>query len=290
MEDTRHTGPSTRRAARTRGRAGFTLLELVAVIGIIALMSVVVVGGFNGILRAIADTSGADAMRRALMLARQQACVDGEDTYVWVTGMNTFAVVRKAGTVSAVSSGSRNPSYLQVGGRETSISAKFIEDEYADLASAEQGFVIDGDSTDIGTDSGSIVWRDKNKEIVRKYKGIKVFDMSTAKMADVTVPPWFDGKKDAWVFGIAKDAGGFAVGADYGWLIYPEQTLPAGYGVADSYDSNGAFKENYDTKVHFLADGTVDSPAAFPVYEVSVKKTRRVQVSGDGKVTIANAQ
>ncbi len=285
MEDTRHTGPSARRAARTRGRAGFTLLELVAVIGIIALMSVVVVGGFNGILRAIADTSGADAMRRALMLARQQACVDGEDTYVWVTGMNTFAVVRKAGTVSAVSSGSRNPSYLQVGGRETSISAKFIEDEYADLASAEQGFVIDGDSTDIGTDSGSIVWRDKNKEIVRKYKGIKVFDMSTAKMADVTVPPWFDGKKDAWVFGIAKDAGGFAVGADYGWLIYPEQTLPAGYVFADSYDSNGAFKENYDTKVHFLADGTADSQVTFPIYEVSTKKTRQVQVSVDGTIS-----
>lgn len=279
MEDTRHTGPSARRAARTRGRAGFTLLELVAVIGIIALMSVVVVGGFNGILRAIADTSGADAMRRALMLARQQACVDGEDTYVWVTGMNTFAVVRKAGTVSAVSSGSRNPSYLQVGGRETSISAKFIEDEYADLASAEQGFVIDADT--LATDIN---------DIVKNYKGIRVFDMSTAKMADITVPPWFDGKKDAWVFGIAKDAGGFAVGADYGWLIYPEQTLPAGYVFADSYDSNGAFKENYDTKVHFLADGTVDSPAAFPVYEVSVKKTRRVQVSGDGKVTIANAQ
>jgi len=279
MEDTRHTGPTARRAARTRGRAGFTLLELVAVIGIIALMSVVVVGGFNGILRAIADTSGADAMRRALMLARQQACVDGEDTYVWVTGMNTFAVVRKAGTVSAVSSGSRNPSYLQVGGREKSISAKYIEDEYADLASAEQGFVIDD-----ATESADI------DEIVNKYKGIRVFDMSTAKMADVTVPPWFDGKKDAWVFGIAKDAGGFAVGADYGWLIYPEQTLPAGYVFADSYDSNGAFKENYDTKVHFLADGTVDSPAAFPIYEVSVKKTRRVQVSGDGKVTIANAQ
>lgn len=279
MEDIRTTGPSARRATTRRGRSGFTLLELVAVIGIIALMSVVVVGGFSGILRAIADTSGSDAMRRALMLARQQACVDGEDTYVWVTGMNTFAVVRKAGTVSAVSSGNRTPAYLQVGGREKTVAAKYIEDEYADLASAEQGFVIDADTTATDID-----------DIVKKYKGIKVFDMSTAKMADITVPPWFDGTKDAWVFGIAKDAGGFAVGADYGWLIYPEQTLPAGYVFADSYDSNGAFKENYDTKVHFLADGSVDSPAAFPVYEVSVKKTRRVQVSGDGQITIANAQ
>ena len=278
MEDTRHTGPSARRAARTRGRAGFTLLELVAVIGIIALMSVVVVGGFNGILRAIADTSGADAMRRALMLARQQACVDGEDTYVWVTGMNTFAVVRKAGTVSAVSSGSRNPSYLQVGGRETSISAKFIEDEYADLASAEQGFVIDANT--LATDIN---------DIVKNYKGIRVFDMSTAKMADITVPPWFDGKKDAWVFGISSGSSGFAAGADYGWLIYPEQTLPAGYVFSDSYDANGAFRESYDKKVHFRADGTVEDAVVFPIYEVSAKKTRNVSVDGNGKVTIAAA-
>ena len=281
MEDTRSASPSARRAAprRGRGRAGFTLLELVAVIGIIALMSVVVVGGFSGILRAISDTSGADAMRRALMLARQQACVDGEDTYVWVTGMNTFAVVRKAGTVSASSSGTRYPAYLQVGGREKGVSAKWIEDEYADLASAEQGFVIDADTS-----------ADTIDDIIHKYKGIRVFDMSTAKMADITVPPWFDGKKDAWVFGIDSGASGFAAGADYGWLIYPEQKLPAGYVFAGSYDTTGAFRENYDTKAHFLADGTVESAVTFPVYEVSVKKTRQVKVSGDGKVSITNAQ
>jgi prepilin-type N-terminal cleavage/methylation domain-containing protein len=264
------------RPRRPRGRSGFTLLELVAVIGIIALMSVVVVGGFNGIMRAISDTSGTDAMRRALMLARQQACVDGEDTYVWVTDMNKFAVVRKAGTVTASTSGARKPSYLQVGGREKSVSAKWIEDGYADLASATQSFVIDDNST-----------ADDIDEIVNHYKGIKVFDMATAKMADITVPPWFDGSKDAWVFGIDSSAPGFAAGADYGWLIYPEQTLPAGYVFADSYDSTGEFKESYNKKVHFLVDGTVESAVVFPIYEVSVKKTRNVSVDGSGKVTIA---
>lgn len=267
--------PHPRRASPRRGRAGFTLLELVAVIGIIALMSVVVVGGFSGIMRAISDTSGADAMRRALMLARQQACVDGEDTYVWVTGMNTFAVVRKAGTVTASSSGSRNPSYLQVGGRQKSVNAKWIEDEYADLAQAEESFAIDDATASADID-----------EIVNKYKGIRVFDMSTAKMADITVPPWFDGSKDLWVFGIPSGSDGFAAGADYGWLIYPEQTLPAGYVFAGSYDSSGAFKENYDKKVHFRADGTVDGQVTFPIYEVSAKKTRNVEVDGSGKVTI----
>ncbi len=268
----------SRRAAPRRGRAGFTLLELIAVIGIIALMSVVVVGGFNGIMRAIADTSGTDAMRRALMLARQQACVDGEETYVWVTGMNTFAVVRQAGTVSASTSGSRNPSYLQVGGNQTSVTAKWIEDEFADLASATQAFAIDNSTS-----------ADDLDNILKNYKGIKVFDMSTAQMADVTVPPWFDDKKDVWVFGIASGSSGFAKGADYGWLVYPEQTLPAGYVFAGSYNSDGNFTwtGSKARKVHFLADGTVEDAVDFPVYEVSAKKTRNVSVDGNGKVTIA---
>ena len=267
--------PRLRHIDRSRGQSGFTLLELVAVIGIIALMSVIVVGGFNGIMRAISDTSGSDAMRRALMLARQQACVDGEDTFVWVTDMDKFAVVRKAGTISSSTSGSRYPSYLQVGDRTKAVTAKWIEDEYADLTSATQSFVIDEDTT-----------ADSIDDIVKKYHGIKVFDMKAATMADITVAPWFDGKKDVWVFGITNNASGFAAGSDYGWLIYPEQTLPAGYVFADSYDSSGNFNKSYNKMVHFLADGETEEAVDFPIYEVSAKRTRTVKVDGQGKVTI----
>ena len=136
-------------------------------------------------------------------------------------------------------------------------------------------------------------WAPSNVEVkgisLDNYKGIKVFDMSTAQMADVTVPPWFDDKKDVWVFGIASGSSGFAKGADYGWLVYPEQTLPAGYVFAGSYNSDGNFTwtGSKARKVHFLADGTVEDAVDFPVYEVSAKKTRNVSVDGNGKVTIA---
>ena len=53
-------------------------------------------------------------------------------------------------------------------------------------------------------------------------------------------------------------------------------------------DFHGAAKA-YD-QAHFLADGTAESAVDFPIYEVSVKKTRLVKVSGDGKITISNPQ
>ena len=279
---------SHRRRFAAPDRAGFTLLELIAVIGIIALMAAVVVAGFSGIMKAVSATSGTDAMRRALNLARQQACVDGEDTYVWVTDVNKFAVVRKAGTISSSFTGTRE--FKQRAGAATvgvSISqTKWIEDDYADLASAGQSFSLDpleeGEDT---SDASSQL-----EDLIHNYRGIQVFDMKTAKMANVVVPPYFEPDDDAWVFGISSGASGFAAGSDYGWLIYPEQTLPGGYVFKGSYltsgDKAGDFDAGYDKKVHFRADGTVAQAVTFDLYEVAAKKTHKVIVDGSGKVTI----
>lgn len=285
-----------------RGRAGFTLLELVAVIGIIALMATVVVAGFSGIMKAVSATSGTDAMRRALNLARQQACVDGEDTYVWVTGVNTFAVVRKAGTVSSTSTGSMD--FQQAAGQQTvhvpvqkkrkqkengsweEISIRWIVDDFADLASAGQSFSIDP----LGATEDPSASEEQLEDLIQNYHGIQVFDMEAAKMADVEIPPWFSQEDDAWVFGIDSRKQGFAAGTDYGWLIYPEQTLPGGYVFKGSYyvsgDKAGDFNEGYDRKVHYRSDGTVEQGVTFELYEVAAKKTHKVIVDGSGKVTI----
>lgn len=293
---------SVRPRPARRGRAGFTLLELVAVIGIIALMATVVVAGFSGIMKAVSATSGTDAMRRALNLARQQACVDGEDTYVWVTDVNKFAVVRKAGTVSSTSTGSME--YQQRAGEQTvhvpvrtklkkmsdgttrQISIRWIVDDFADLASAGQSFSIDP----LGAGDDTTASESQLEDLIQNYSGIQVFDMNAAKMADVEIPPWFSQEDDAWVFGIDSNKSGFAKDSDYGWLIYPEQTLPGGYVFKNSYatsgDKAGDFKEDYDKKVHFLSDGSVESAVTFELYEVAAKKTHQVVVDGTGKITI----
>ena len=66
MKPNRPVHPPRRPAARS----GFTLLELVAVIGIISIMAIVVVGGFNGIVRAISGDTGVSAITRALNLSK----------------------------------------------------------------------------------------------------------------------------------------------------------------------------------------------------------------------------
>ena len=118
-------------------------------------------------------------------------------------------------------------------------------------------------------------------------------DLMTVTVSGLTITSWgadkpvFHLSRDLCVATNSPSIITFAAGADYGWLIYPEQTLPAGYVFADSYDSTGEFKGDYDKKVHFLVDGTVESSVVFPIYEVSAKKTRNVSVDGSGKVTIA---
>ena len=81
-------------------RSGFTILELIAVIGIIAVIGTAVIGGFSGMMKGVARRSAIDSVRRALNLARQEACVDGNDTYLYPVDVNRYAIVRKAGTIS----------------------------------------------------------------------------------------------------------------------------------------------------------------------------------------------
>ena len=178
-------------------RGGFTLLELVAVIGIIAVMSVIVVSGYSGITRSLSAQAGTDTLKRLLLLARQQACVDGVDTYVWVTGVDSFVVVRRAGTVChEPTTGRRKPGYLQTGG-EFSVSSNWIVDDYADLGGASMDFRFDGSSTN----------EQKEKAIEAYASGenvMLVFDMDAAKTAVIEYPPFFDASIDAWAFGISS--------------------------------------------------------------------------------------
>jgi prepilin-type N-terminal cleavage/methylation domain-containing protein len=265
-------------AARRRAAAGFTLLELVAVIGIIAVMSLVVVGGFNGIIRALSADTGTAALVRALNLARQQACVDGETVYVWITGMDSFSIVRRAGTIAERTNDAQD--FVWAGGSLHDPSdgrAVWVFDSYADLSNAGIDFSFDETYDE-----------DAVRAVFDQYTGMLAFDMDSGTMANVIVPPTYNKEADAWVFGVDKSAAGtdgFKAGHDYGWLVIPEQFLPKGYVFADSFDSSGAWKKDYDKKVCFDPTGVPDGEITFPVLETATGKTGYVKVTGKGKIT-----
>ena len=256
---------------RSAARSGFTLLELVAVIGIIAIMAIVVVGGFNGIVRAISRDTGSSAIRRALNLARQQACVDGEDVYVWVTGLDTYVLVRKAGTISDRRASDDAASSFEWGNGKSLSNlgygkALWIFDAYADLAPAGINLSFD-DSYD----------EDAVRFVFDQYKGLLVFDMKDQAMANVIVPPRFNPGADAWFFGVDSSEAGsaFKAGSDYGWLVLPVQYLPKGYVFNDVVGNDGSFDRNKKIFARFLPTGALstDSADSFTVLETSTGNT-----------------
>lgn len=254
-------------------RGGFTLLELLAVIGIIAIMSVIVTGSFTNIGRAIAASNSVDALRRTLMLARQTACVDGVETYVWVTDVNKFVTCRLAGTVTKVPTGS-----IKSETSDQSISSdKWIVDEYADLSSARESFAM-------LKDMSSSDWT----SMVHNYTGLRVFDLTEGKMAYVTEAPFYSTGQDAWIFAVADRKNAFDVGNQYGWVSGPEQSLPQGFvfpaAVATSGDNAGFFN-NADIHVHFDSFGNAEA-VTIKVQEVSTGKEAEVKVDANGKVTV----
>lgn len=282
----RRPGPSRRSAPVSPGvkpRGGFTLLELVAVIGIISVMSVIVVSGYSGITRSLSAQAGTDALKRTLLLARQQACVDGVDTYVWVTGVDSFVVVRRAGTVSREPTrGTRKPGYLQTGG-EYSVSSNWIVDDYADLASASQNFRFDSSTSSDQKDAAIAAYASGESVML-------VFDMDAARTAVVEYPPFFDSSIDGWVFGIASvPSGAFKKGNAYGWLALPEQRLPKGFSFDVPYkidsEGNATVEPNRAPHVHFLPDGSVEKDETFTLKDASGNATRpQVKVTTNGKI------
>lgn len=263
-------------AARPRrgGSAGFTLLELVAVIGIIAIMSAIVLGGFNGMLRAISEDTGASALRRSCNLAWQQALVDGNDVFVWVTGVDSYVIVRRAGTVTDFNDGSRSYSWGDGQSLDNLADgrARWVFDDYADLGNVGVSFAFNDDDTEASV-----------REVFDQYKGLLAFDLDAKVLANVIVPPMHDKSADAWVFGVDKSSagsGGFKTGHDYGWLVVPEQYLPKGYVFDGTFNQNDGAWNGAVKYIRYPGDGgTPDGPLEneITIVETATGKTFSVK-------------
>lgn len=275
-------------ARKTRRGTGFTLLELIAVMGIIVALSLVVVSGYASIMRTMSEMAGVNALRKAAMLCRQHACIDGRDTYFFITGFDKYVLCRKAGTISDRNTLSRSgdeerPSYISDGQFDDAI---WISDKYSDLAASAESFPR--------------MTKAEFDKFIKGYAGTLLFDLGNDnndgevkhETAFVKYPPWFDNLTDTWVMGLSKTnklgeaTQGFDVGNQYGWTVYPEQKLPKGYAFVSG--GSGTFIEK--GSFYFKPDGTAhseDNLLTISVEELGTKKISTITIDVNGKVKSA---
>lgn len=273
---------------KAKDNSGFTLLELLGVMGVIVVMSFFVVSGYKSIMQGVNDTTGSKGLRDSVQLARQHAMLDNSRTFLFVTGINSFVMCREGGTITDVNQGSVEVPYL-----DRSVEAHWIYDEWADWEALSEGFTS---SSSYSKDAIEDMIGNNSRD--SKYKGLTIYDLDEGEYAVVTYPP-FKGSDSKWCLGLKKaDARGmFEVGNTYGWMLYEERYLPKGY-VFDSkhykLDGDGIFESGSGSILCFNPDGSLDSDFddTLTIGEVdatkadSIKNAVSIQVDGNGYIEV----
>ena len=207
-------------------RDGFTLIELIAVMGIIVALALLVVGGYSGMSRAIASGQASRQVAATLLLARQTACVNGVRVYLYILSEDEYVLCRKMGT----SSGNGGKSSYQSGKDPYFKKDAYVFfDYYTDLGS----FV-----NEVDRDSESYAQEDNDTSFAKSgiTSDMHIFDLSSKDEAKYATLRGVDSNKDGvgWClyFQPANGSSGtslFKEDADYGIELYPIRSLPKGF-------------------------------------------------------------
>ncbi len=230
-------------------KKGFTLVELLAVIGLMGLMGAIAIGGYSAVVRGMSDRAALDAAKGIIDAARQRANLDRKKTYVYL-----FDEVVKVD--SEISAGIVNGVAIAVRpvGRVSAVVGDLICDEFGDLAntyaslSAEEG---SSDSEMEASASTMKLYSIPQKDFALVKEG--VFKTSVQVNRTLETP---DGDSDEtatgvsgedWVnrsfyyYGFKRVGGGatFSAGDEYG-QEFAVARLPPGYTFSSSVQMSGA--------------------------------------------------
>ncbi len=230
-------------------KKGFTLVELLAVIGLMGLMGAIAIGGYSAVVRGMSDRAALDAAKGIIDAALQRAQLDRKNTYVYLYD----EVVKvdsdmSAGIVNGVAIAVRPV------GRVSAVVGDLICDEFGDLAntyaslSAEEG---SSDSEMEASASTMKLYSIPQKDFALVKEG--VFKTSVQVNRTLETP---DGDSDEtatgvsgedWVnrgfyyYGFKRVGGGatFSAGDEYG-QEFAVARLPPGYTFSSSVQMSGA--------------------------------------------------
>lgn len=222
-------------------RKGFTLVELLAVMGLMGLMAAMAIGGYSAVVRGMSDRAALDAAKGLADAALQRAMVDGKRTQIYL-----FNDVLKVD--SEMSAGIVNGLAIAVRpvGRISAKVGGLYCDEFGDL---ERTYSVTGTDVD---DSDSRESRSNMRLYNIAQKDYAVVKEYVEKVeADENTLVTTTGNKEAWemktfiTYGFeidsdARDGGAsFRAGQEYG-KEFMVTRLPPGYTFSQNVDMSGA--------------------------------------------------
>jgi prepilin-type N-terminal cleavage/methylation domain-containing protein len=268
----------------TKGkRTGFTLLELLTVMAIMALLSTLAVTSYFGAVRGMARKSAVNHLANTLALARQRACMEGSRMCVML-----YNEVLDNATPPSVA-----PSFVVCKeiGHISYAPGDSLGDEFANLSSI---FGLDEDSSDISSSYETLKlfnltqgkWTYVYPRVIKKTIRPTGFD-SEDQQRSYTIPIYcfrqsqaaktLQGKNSRATLGF----GNWKVGDSYGIEATPPTSLPKRF----SFDQMQ--KSNYENVlfVTFNADGSVSQSKTFTIIDSLDNKSTTVQVSTQGRIS-----
>lgn len=223
-------------------RKGFTLVELLAVMGLMGLMAAMAIGGYSAVVRGMSDRAALDAAKGLADAALQRAIIDGKRTQIYL-----FDEVLKidsemsAGMVSGVAIAVRPV------GRISAISGNLYCDEFSDL---ERSYGVAGESD---TDGGEkkenrsnfrlYNLAQKNYAVVKEY--VSPYEFSEDTLVTTSGNKEVFESKEFTIYGFERDSGtseggaSFEAGQEYG-KEFMVTRLPPGYTFSQNVTMSSA--------------------------------------------------
>lgn len=282
---------TTQKSRRTRGRDGFSLLELLAVMAIVAMLSTLAVTSYFSAIRGMSSRTARRGLTNALSMARQRACIDG--CRVSLIIFNEAAGFDTSG--SKISDLAASYVVCRELGRFSFVSEDLLFDEFADLNKLFREKLLTDTSSDgvagairlYNLSAGS--WSLVRPYVVKENVGSKADLLYSGNSFQI----------EAYAFqrltgsGMQSSGGGnptWKAGDSYGIEVMPVQSLPKGFSFKELNANASSDASLTDVRhVTFEPDGSALAAATFTVESQDPNaKGAKFTINKRGEIQVSN--
>lgn len=206
-------------------KRGFSLLELMVVVAIMAMMGVAASGGYKQMIRGMRERGAVAAATAILRTAKERAAVDRQPTVVYCYN-RCHKRAGGADRANAIVSGEMVA--VRRAGRISAVRGRELYDEFGDLLAANDSAVSARDlerSTGVrlfrfgGAGSGDMRYSVVSERVMKGTIALRGYSVGAT---NVTVGAYYNLNRSD------REPPGWKAGDPYG-LVFAELTLPAGF-------------------------------------------------------------